>query len=96
MTCKHCEYLKDVNNYTIQPETLGRIVRDVWMRWAEKQPDCKQDWCDPWELLPERIKEVDILIGKEIELAVRLGIAAYLGSPVFDESKRTNDNERLG
>ena len=77
--------LKNANSNLMNPEQLGRVVRETWVRWAKTQPDCKEDWIDPWEVLPERIKDVDIQIGQAVELTVRLYIAAFLGSPVNDQ-----------
>jgi len=49
-------------------EKLGRRVRQVWMDWAEQQPDIldRPDWLDPWEKLPERIQDADKKIGTAI------------------------------
>jgi hypothetical protein len=50
-------------------EFLGRMVRDIWIEWAKKQPAPKPSWLKPWEDLSEPDREVDRLIGE--------GIAAY-------------------
>jgi hypothetical protein len=47
-------------------ETLGRIVRDAWVAWAKEQPEPKSGWLDPWDMLPEPIKEVDRRIGMAV------------------------------
>lgn len=54
---------------------LGRVVREVWMAWAHEQPDVatRPDWLDPWDQLPERIKDVDTRIGRTL---FALGCAA--------------------
>ena len=48
-------------------EVPGRLVRETWVRWAQRQPDTKPSWLVPWEDLGEDQREVDA----EIELAVR-------------------------
>lgn len=50
-------------------EGLGKLVRDVWVRWAKEQPNPKPSWLLPWEELGEADKEVDRRIGEA--LAVR-------------------------
>ena len=45
------------------PETLGRAVREVWVKWALEQPYPKSSWLTPWEELREQDKEVDRRIG---------------------------------
>jgi hypothetical protein len=45
------------------PDVLGHLVRDVWVRWAREQPDPKPSWLVPWEGLGETDKEVDRRIG---------------------------------
>ena len=84
MTDALLEKLKNVASVKIDADYLGQIVRNVWVRWAKEQPDCKPEWIAPWEDLPERIKDVDRRIGEEVELVVKLYIAAMLGSPIND------------
>jgi len=45
---------------------LGRLVRETWVKWAEKQTYAKPSWLDPWEQLDEGQKEVDMLIGEAV------------------------------
>lgn len=52
-------------------EYLGRIVRDVWVKWASEQPNPKPHHLDPWEVLPPEIQEVDRRIGEAIERTVQ-------------------------
>lgn len=47
-------------------ETLGQIVRKVWIAWALEQPVTKESWLVPWEGLKEPDKEVDRMIGETI------------------------------
>lgn len=49
--------------FTERREQLGKRVRQVWVDWAKTQDRPKADWLDPWEALPENIKEVDRRIG---------------------------------
>lgn len=51
-------------------ERLGRVVRDAWVAWAKEQPDPKAEWLDPWEALPEPMKEVDRRIGQAVMGAI--------------------------
>lgn len=47
-------------------EQLGQMVREIWIRWAQTQPNPKPHWLTPWENLNEPDKEVDRLIGEEM------------------------------
>jgi len=47
-------------------EWLGRIVREVWVRWAKEQPNPKPSWLVPWEGLDEPDREVDRRIGEVV------------------------------
>jgi transposase len=58
------ERLKAERALSIDREHLGQLVRIAWMKWAKQQPDCKPSWTEPWEELPERIREVDRQIGE--------------------------------
>jgi len=53
-------------------EDLGRLVRETWIKWAERQPDVDEhpNWLIPWEQLSERDREVDVLIGRAVKLRV--------------------------
>lgn len=48
------------------PEELGKLVREVWIEWAQKQPNCKDSWLVRWDGLSEPDKEVDRLIGSRL------------------------------
>lgn len=56
-------------------ETLGRKVREIWLRWAEGQP-YRASWRASWDELRETDKEVDRLIGEEIARWTLLGDAS--------------------
>lgn len=47
-------------------EWLGRIVREVWVRWAKEQPEPKPSWLVPWDGLTEPEQEVDRRIGEAV------------------------------
>lgn len=47
-------------------ETLGKIVRDAWVNWAQQQPDPQPGWLDTWDELSEEYKEVDRQIGDAV------------------------------
>lgn len=47
-------------------EDLGRLVRDIWIEWAQQQPSPKPSWLVPWENLTSSDKEVDMCIGKAL------------------------------
>ncbi len=58
----------------VDREALGRAVREVWIAWANEQPDPKKlSWLVPWDQLCERDKEVDRRIG---ETVYRMGVEA--------------------
>lgn len=47
-------------------ESLGRLVRNVWLKWAREQPHPKPSWLVPWESLDEGQREVDMRIGEAL------------------------------
>lgn len=47
-------------------ESLGRVVREVWIEWAKEQPSPKDSWLVPWEGLSEPDREVDRRIGERL------------------------------
>lgn len=44
-------------------EALGRRVREVWISWANRQPNPKPSWLVPYDDLSEADKEADRCIG---------------------------------
>ena len=54
-------------------ESLGRIVRETWITWAQEQPDVADHphWLVPWEELSERDKDVDRRIAAAVYKATR-------------------------
>ncbi|MGN6776939.1 hypothetical protein [Rhizobium sp.] len=57
-------------------DTLGRFVRDAWVRWAETQPDPKPSWLLPYDELSEADKEADRQIGEAVARWTLIGDAA--------------------
>jgi hypothetical protein len=47
-------------------ETLGRIVRQSWVKWAVTQPAPKPSWLVPYNELSEADKEADRQIGEAV------------------------------
>lgn len=60
MDTKWVAHLEDVSK---ERERLGRLVRELWVSWAEKQPNPKPSWLVPFEDLSEQDKEADRVIG---------------------------------
>jgi hypothetical protein len=48
----------------IDREQLGRLVRDLWIGWAVRQPNPKPSWLVPYDGLSEADKEADRVIGE--------------------------------
>lgn len=57
-------------------ETLGRFVREAWVRWAETQPDPKASWLVPYDDLSEADKEADMQIGEAVARWTLIGDAS--------------------
>jgi len=55
---------------TLEPEELGRKVREIWIEWAKQQPNPKPSWLLPWEELSEPDREVDRRIGMQIAVGI--------------------------
>lgn len=62
----------------LEPEVLGRQVRQTWVRWAMRQPSPKPSWTVEWDKLGDDQREVDMLIGRDIETLVVNRIRAKL------------------
>ncbi len=50
-------------------EQKGRLVRQVWIAWAKRQPSPKPSWLVEWEGLSGPDQEVDMLIGEALTAA---------------------------
>lgn len=59
----------------LSTESLGRLVREVWIEWAKAQPDPKPSWLVPWAELDERDKDADRQIAGAIRDAVLKSLA---------------------
>lgn len=57
-------------------ETLGRMVREAWVRWALTQENQKQSWLVPYSNLSEADKEADRQIGEAIARWTLIGDAS--------------------
>jgi hypothetical protein len=55
-----------MSDLPIDRDTLGRMVREAWVRWAQTQPDPKPSWLQPYDELAEPDKEADRQIGEAI------------------------------
>lgn len=60
--------------------TLGRVVRQAWVEWAETQPDPKPSWLVSYDQLSDADKQADMKIG----CAVVAFIRGELGQPPVD------------
>lgn len=77
-------------------EQLGQVVRETWVRWAVEQTPPKAEHLDPWEALPERIKEVDRRIGEEVAWqVVGEAVAMWLAYQEHGQSSK-DSRERWG
>lgn len=47
-------------------DALGRRVREVWVAWAQRQPNPKPSWLVPYDDLSEPDKEADRCIGSAL------------------------------
>ena len=47
-------------------EFLGKKVREVWLTWAQEQPDPKPSWLLPWDRLSPADRDVDTRIGTRL------------------------------
>lgn len=47
-------------------DTIGRVVREAWIRWALTQPDPKPSWLVPYDRLSEADKEADRQIAEAV------------------------------
>ncbi len=76
---------------SLDRESLGRIVREVWIAWAYEQAAPKPSWLVPWEGLSECDREVDRRIGERIAheaLASQPGLTgAHARSGIYIASK---------
>ncbi len=64
----------------IDRESLGRLVRETWVAWAEGLDSPKDHWLQPWDELVEGMKEVDRLIGVAVAKRVMESGYVSLGS----------------
>ena len=55
--------MTESNDIDRERERLGRLVRELWISWAEKQPNAKPSWLVEYDGLSETDKEADRVIG---------------------------------
>ena len=67
---------------SVSREDLGRIVREVWVKYAESKPNPPAHHLTPWESLDYDNKEVDRLIGERV---ARIVLIADAASTVFTD-----------
>jgi hypothetical protein len=75
----------------VDRDTLGRFVREAWVRWALAQPHPKPSWLVPYDDLSEADKEADRQIGEAIvrwTLAHEDAARAFVAPVPLDEHKR--------
>lgn len=68
-------------------EELGKLVRQVWIEWAQEQPNVKTSWLVPWDELSEPDREVDRRIGETL--------ARYRPEPDSHDQRITELEEAL-
>ena len=61
-------------------DTLGRMVREAWVRWAQTQTNPKTSWLVPYEELTEPDKEADRQIGEAVARWTLIGDAAAMSA----------------
>ena len=57
------DWLSRLGDIDQERERLGRLVRELWIDWAKKQPAPKPSWLVPFDELSEPDKEADRVIG---------------------------------
>jgi len=72
----------------VDRESLGRLVRAVWVEWAEEQDAPKESWLLPWEQLDEEMREVDRDIGEAVAMRAQRRLARQM------EIREKNQEER--
>jgi hypothetical protein len=60
------EALNGARPLPLDRDTLGRMVREAWVRWAQTQPTPKPSWLLPYDELAEPDKEADRQIGEAV------------------------------
>jgi hypothetical protein len=54
-------------------DTLGRVVREAWVRWAQAQPSPRPSWLTSYDGLPEPDREADRQIGEAVKRYLETG-----------------------
>lgn len=67
-------------------DSLGQLVRRIWLGWAQEQSNAKPAWLLSWEELDEGQREVDRRIGE--------GVARACVSPLLATLKEVGCQDR--
>ena len=70
-------------------DSLGKMVRAIWIQWAHQQPVCKPHWVTPYEELDEPDKEVDRRIGERVFEAGRKAALEGLSDGALPEPAKS-------
>lgn len=73
----------DAEELPFDRDTLGRMVREAWVRWAKTQPAPKPSWLVAYDDLTEPDKEADRQIGEAIAKWTMIGVSARANSPAL-------------
>jgi hypothetical protein len=80
-------------------EQLGRLVRQIWVRWASEQRRPKRSWLTGWDQLDAGQREVDMRIGEAIAahvLAKTMGDLPALRAERDELERRIEDLRDFG
>lgn len=73
--------LKSARPLPFDRDTVGRMVREAWVRWALTQPNPKPSWLVPYDELSEADKEADRQIGSSVARWTLIYDAATRAAP---------------
>ena len=77
-------------------DSLGKLVREVWIEWAKTQPHTKPSWLVPYGELSEADKEADRMIGTALWLSGRASVIELGAMLILDDMQaRALDTVRL-
>lgn len=76
-------------------EILGKVVRQVWIEWANEQPNAKPSWLLPWEELSEPEREVDRRIGETIASLISEPMETALATLTRERDEAKQEADRL-
>jgi hypothetical protein len=73
----------------------GKLVRDIWVKWAKKQENPKPHHLISWKQLDEKNKEVDELIGEAVATTAIIHFFKKLAKRMEDDSWSVVDVVRV-